>query len=65
MTSRREEGKEFVKCLKEWRSGIRSHVSLELVDPEEREDENESGTDNDSVSRRKHIIPEARMAIKR
>jgi hypothetical protein len=65
MTSRCDEGKEFVKWLKEWRSEIRSHSFLEPIHPEKSEDENESGLANDSILRRKDIIPEPRMAIKR
>jgi hypothetical protein len=65
MTSRCEEEKEFVKWLNEWRSGIRRQVSLEPIHPEKREDGNEPGPDNDSISTRKDIAPEPRMASKR
>jgi hypothetical protein len=64
MTSRCDEGKEFVQWLQEWRSKIGSQVSLEPIHPEKEEDENESGPDKDLISRRKGLISEPRMATK-
>jgi hypothetical protein len=65
MTSRPDEGKEFVQWLRDWRSEIRSHSSLEPIRPEKTEDKNESGPDDDSISRGKDIIPEPTSATKR
>ena len=64
MTPRCDEGKEFVKWLKEWRSEIQSHVSLAPIHPEKREDENESGPGRFRFQDG-NIIPEPGMAIKR
>jgi hypothetical protein len=38
---------------------------MEQIQPEKREDDNESRPENGSISRRKDIIPESRMATKR
>jgi hypothetical protein len=62
MTSNND-GKEFVKWLKEWRSEIRSHCSLAPMRAEKRKDENESGSGKHSISGR-NGIPAPTMAIK-
>ena len=66
MASRYNEGKEFVKWLKQWRAKMGSHVSVAQTHSETRkDDEDEFGPDNGSMSKRKDIIPEPIVANKR
>ena len=65
MTSRPDEGKEFVQWLRDWRSEIRSHSSPQPIPPEKGEDKDEAGPDNDSTSSGKDNIPEPTAATKR
>ena len=47
--------------LEHWRAEIWSHVPLEPIQPENREDDCESGPENGSISRRKGIILEPKI----
>jgi hypothetical protein len=65
MTSKYDAGKEFVIWLEQWQAEVRSHVSLEPMQPEKREDDCKSGPENKSISTREDITPAPRASAKR